>query len=121
MYQCFFEGYAFIRRFIAFAGNYIAQVSIADISFGAVLYRDCWLIISVMDVGQVHVPVTAISSPRGWRRIILPVSEDVLSRHRVWVSLVFFFLESPHGLSYRGPPAGIAVYNCSFGFFPRRC
>ena len=42
MYHCFFEGFAFIRSFIAFAGNYIAQVNIADNYFNAVVYRDCW-------------------------------------------------------------------------------
>ena len=53
MYHCFFEGFAFIRSFIAFAGNYIAQVNIAD-NYSTLLYIEIvGLVLSIMDVGQV--------------------------------------------------------------------
>ena len=53
MYHCFFEGFAFIRSFIAFADNYIAQVNIADIISTLLYIGIVGLIISFMDVGQI--------------------------------------------------------------------
>ena len=53
MYHCFFEGFACIRSFIAFAGNSIAQVNIAD-NYSTLLYIEIvGLVLSIMDVGQI--------------------------------------------------------------------